>query len=390
MPFVAALSTAAATPDALREVCSASESVGQRADLAVAFFSPHHAESAAAIAKELHDHFQPRALIGCIGESIVGTGREVERSPALSLWLGNWNDRVEATPFHLTPQQTPDGLSLLGRPDELADCDAANTTLIVLGDPFTFPATEIFLPQMNAECPGVRAFGGMASGMNGPGETPLILGANVQQVGAVGVLLRGASGARGVVSQGCRPVGKPLVVTKAQDHHVLELGGRPPLEQLKAILESLPAHDRELFQRGPHVGLVVNEYQDTFGRGDFLVRNVYAVDRASGAKTITDRVRVGQTVQFHVRDAESADDDLRQLLRGVGGSNSERGALMFTCNGRGTRLFDSPHHDAGAVRDELGDIPLAGLFAAGELGPIGGRNFLHGFTASVVIFGQES
>jgi small ligand-binding sensory domain FIST len=225
--------------------------------------------------------------------------------------------------------------------------------------------------------------------MNGPGETPLILGPDVQTVGAVGVMLRGDSGAHGVVSQGCRPVGKPLVVTKAQDHHVLELGGRPPLEQLKAILESLPAHDRELFQRGPHVGLVVNEYQDTFGRGDFLVRNVYAVDRASGAMTITDRVRVGQTVQFHVRDAESADEDLRQLLRGVGESQHERGALMFTCNGRGTRLFDCPHHDAGAVRDELGDIPLAGLFAAGELGPIGGRNFLHGFTASVVIFGQE-
>ena len=215
-------------------------------------------------------------------------------------------------------------MSLLGRPDELADCDAANTTLLVLGDPFTFPAAEIFLPQMNSEYPGVRAFGGMASGMSGPGETPLIFGSTVQTVGAVGVLLKGDAGARGVVSQGCRPVGKPLVVTKAQDHHVLELGGRPPLQQLREVLEQLPARDRELFQHGPHVGLVVNEYQDTFGRGDFLVRNVYAVDRASGAMTITDRVRVGQTVQFHVRDAESADEDLRQLLASVGESKPNR------------------------------------------------------------------
>jgi small ligand-binding sensory domain FIST len=387
MPFASALSTATPTAQALQEVCAQCGSLTDRPDLAIVFFSPHHADTAGAIAKQLNDRLKPRALIGSIGEAIVGRGREVEHAPALSLWLGRWNSEIELATFHLAPHQAPDGLSLLGWPDEIVDGSAADGTLIVLGDPFTFPASEIFLPQINEDCRGLRVFGGMASGMSGPGETPLILGPEVHADGAVGILLRGAMQTSSVVSQGCRPIGRPFVVTKAQDHHILELGGRPPLEQLRSVFEGLSARDRELFQHGPHLGLVVNEYLPTFGRGDFLVRNVYAIDRASGAMTITDRARVGQTVQFHVRDAETADEDLRLLLRSARtNGHAPQAALVFTCNGRGTRLFPAPHHDAGAIRDELGDLPLAGFFAAGELGPIGGRNFLHGFTASVVLF----
>jgi small ligand-binding sensory domain FIST len=282
-------------------------------------------------------------------------------------------------------------MSLLGWPDTLVDGDPAAATLLLLGDPFTFPAMEIFLPRVNADYLGLRVHGGMASGMAGPGQTPLILGSEVHTGGAVGVLLTGPVPLRSVVSQGCRPVGKPLVITKGHDNIILELGGRSPLEQLQALYQELPARDQELFQKGPHVGLVVNEYQQSFGRGDFLVRNLYGVDRSSGAMAITDHIRVGQTVQFHVRDAESADEDLRLLLRqdAAGSTGRPGGALLFTCNGRGTRLFAEPHHDAGVLRAELGPIPVAGLFAAGELGPVAGRNFIHGFTASVVLFEDE-
>ena len=159
-------------------------------------------------------------------------------------------------------------------------------------------------------------------------------------------------------------------------------------DQLRAIYQELPARDQELFQNGAHVGLAMSEYRESFGRGDFLVRNIYRIDRSTGAMLITDRIRVGQTVQFHVRDAESADEDLRLLLRQELAAHAAppRAALLFTCNGRGTRLFGEPHHDAGVLRAELGPVPVAGLFAAGELGPVGGRNFIHGFTASVVLF----
>ena len=389
MPFAAALSTAEPTARALAEVCDqARGGLPGPPDLATVFFTPHHADRAAEVARSLWERLQPRCLIGCIGEAVVGTGFEVEHQPGLSLWLGGWGGRVELEPCHLIPQQTPDGLSLLGWPDALVEGDPAAATLLLLGDPFTFPAMEIFLPQVNADYRGLRVHGGMASGMAGPGQTPLLLGPDVQSVGAVGVLLRGPARPRGVVSQGCRPVGRPLVVTKGQDNVIVELGGQSPLEQLRAIYQELPARDQELFQNGAHVGLAMSEYRESFGRGDFLVRNIYRIDRSTGAMLITDRIRVGQTVQFHVRDAESADEDLRLLLRQELAAHAAppRAALLFTCNGRGTRLFGEPHHDAGVLRAELGPVPVAGLFAAGELGPVGGRNFIHGFTASVVLF----
>jgi small ligand-binding sensory domain FIST len=179
-----------------------------------------------------------------------------------------------------------------------------------------------------------------------------------------------------------------MVITRAQDNVIFELGGKPPLGLLQELWQTLDARERELLQQGLHVGRVINEYQEEFQRGDFLVRNVAGIDRQSGALAITDRVRVGQTVQFHVRDAATADEDLHALLQ-LDLSAHERqpgGALLFSCNGRGTRMFPEAHHDAGAIRAEAGAIPLAGFFAAGELGPIGGKNFIHGFTASVVLF----
>jgi small ligand-binding sensory domain FIST len=179
-----------------------------------------------------------------------------------------------------------------------------------------------------------------------------------------------------------------MIITQAQENIVAELGGQPPLVRLQQLWQELSPRDQQLFQRGLHIGRVINEYQGQFQRGDFLVRNVLGLDRETGSLAITDNVRVGQTVQFHVRDAETADEDLHALLQADGRSHDKRpgGALVFTCNGRGTRLFSEPHHDARVVRAEVGAVPLAGFFAMGELGPVGGQNFIHGFTASVVLF----
>ncbi len=176
--------------------------------------------------------------------------------------------------------------------------------------------------------------------------------------------------------------------TKARDNLITELGGQPPLSHLQQLWERAPEADRELMQQGLHVGRVINEYQSEFQRGDFLVRNVMGFDQDSGALAITERVRVGQTVQFHVRDSTTADEDLNDLMRldQSAGAQAPAGALLFTCNGRGTRLFGQPDHDARAVRRHAGPIPLGGFFAMGELGPVGRRNFIHGFTASVVLF----
>lgn len=387
MPFVASLSTTPDTAGALVEVCTgALEKLGKAPDLAIVFFSPHHT-AAQAIATTLTERLQPRCLIGCIGESIVGNDWEIEHRPALALWLAAWSKPVELEAFHLELEHTPDGASLLGWPDSLVGADVTKAAMVLLGDPFTFPI-DALLQQVNTDHRGLRVVGGMASGIRGPGQCRLLLGDRVFDAGAVGVALHDTPPVRSVVSQGCRPIGKHMVITSGEDNIITQLGGKPPLEQLQQLWHELPPRDQQLFQQGLHVGLVINEYQGEFQRGDFLVRNVLGVDRSTGALAVTDRIRVGQTVQFHVRDAETADEDLKALLKQDVQMHPQRSAaaLLFTCNGRGTRLFPEPNHDAAALRRELGDLPTAGFFAQGELGPVGGQNFIHGFTASAVLF----
>jgi small ligand-binding sensory domain FIST len=388
MPFAAAVSTHPDTERAAEEVSGrALEQLAGAPDLAVLFFSPHHLPNAGSLAAAVQQRVAARSLIGCCGESVIGNDLEIEGQPAVSLWLGRWPEQVGVEAFHLVLQQTPDGTSLLGWPDGLLGADPTRAVLLTLGDPFAFPVDQFF-EQLAEDCRGLRVLGGMASGSREPGPAQLLLNYQVLDEGAVGVLLSGPVRLRSIVSQGCRPVGRPYVITKAEQNIILELGGRAPLLHLQELWPTLSPQDQQLFQRGLHVGLVINEYQGKFRRGDFLVRNVIGLDQQSGALGITDRVRVGQTVQFHVRDADTADEDLHALLQHDSAThpNKPSGALVFSCNGRGTRLFAEAHHDARAIRAEVGPIPLAGFFAAGELGPVGGQNFIHGFTASVALF----
>ena len=390
MPFTAALSTAPLTSAALTEVLArARAALTGKPDLALVFFSPHHAEAASTIVENVQRELQPRCLLGCVGESIIGNEREIEGAPALSLWLGQWSRPVEMESFHLRLERTSEGPSLLGWPDSLVGATAAQSAVLLLGDPFTFPI-DPFLKQMNEDTPGVRVLGGMASGVRGPGECVLLHDGEVRDQGAVGVVLQGDVGLRSIVSQGCRPIGRHMVITKAEENIILELGGRTPLAQLQELWQELTPREQQLFQQGLHVGRVINEYRGDFQRGDFLVRNVLGLIRDSGALAIAERVRVGQTVQFHVRDADTADEDLHALLQLDLSANDRTpgAALVFSCNGRGTRLFPQPNHDAGTVRAEAGEIPVAGFFAQGELGPVGGQNFIHGFTASVALFSE--
>ncbi len=402
MPFAAALSTAATTARAVSEVCDqAGGQLGRRPDLAVLFFSPHHLAEARTLAAEVQQRLAPGATLGCVAEAVIGNDREVEDGPALSLWLGQWSRPVRIRPFHLLLEPTADGPSLFGWPDELlgaGDTAAApepfapaRSAVLLLGDPYTFP-TDLFLRRMNEDARGVPVLGGMASGITAPGECRLVLGEAVHDQGAVGVLLEGELGLRWIVSQGCRPIGRHMVVTRGHHNVIQELGGRTPREQLSELWPTLGARDQQMVQRGGlHIGRVLNEYRGEFQRGDFLIRNVQGMDRTSGALVITDQVRVGQTVQFQLRDAQTADEDLHALLQLDLNAHERRpaAALLFSCNGRGTRLFEAPDHDAGVVRQEAGPIPLAGLFAMGELGPVGGQNFIHGFTASVALFEDE-
>ncbi len=353
------------------------ERLGDRPDLALLFVTPPHAGALQEAASVVQSVLHPLVVVGCAAESVVGPHREVEQSAAITLLAARTGPLVPLT-LEVVPVDG-EGATLAGWPAELAFRPQA---VLLVADPYSFPVEDV-MDWIQQRHPALAVVGGMASAGRGPGGNRLVLGDTVRPSGAVGVLLGPGIEVETVVSQGCRPFGHPLVVTRSEGNVLLELAGRPALEQLVSqATETLDEEEVRLLESGGlHLGRVIDEHRESFGRGDFLVRNVVGADRSSGAIAVGDVVPVGTTVQFHLRDAQTADDDLRALLHG----RRADAALLFTCNGRGTRLFDGPDHDVGVLTEELGHIPLAGFFAAGELGPVGGHNFLHGFTASIAL-----
>jgi small ligand-binding sensory domain FIST len=259
--------------------------------------------------------------------------------------------------------------------------------ILLLADPFSTPISKM-LPLFNRGFPQTPIIGGMASAAAKPGDNRLLYNGRVLEQGAVGLLMSGRIDVQCTVSQGCRPIGKPLVITKSQRHVVQQLSGRNALEVVQEMVRKLSAEDRQLVQsHGLLVGRVINEYKSRFGRGDFLIRSISGVDEESGYIGVADTaVRTGQTVQFQVRDKQTAEQDLAFLLEAQKLHGQAGAALLFSCNGRGTRLFDEPDTDARILRQALGPVPLVGCFAAGEIGPVGEENFLHGHTVSLVTF----
>jgi small ligand-binding sensory domain FIST len=358
---------------------------GDEPDLLAVFVSPQHLGAFGDVARTLDALCRPAVLVGCTAHGVIGGAHEIEDGPAIAALAGRLPGTT-VTPVALEFLDTPDGPTVLGWPDD-GDRPAQATALVLLADPFSFP-TDAFLARLDEAAPGLAVIGGLASAARGPGGNRLAVGGRAadelreRTSGAVGVLLDGGVSVHTVVSQGCRPIGRPYVVTRGERHWIQELGGRPALERLRDVVAEASDEERELFQRGAHVGRVVDERKLDYTRGDFLVRNLMGADQRTGAVAVGDVVEVGQTVQFHVRDADSADEDLRELLTGT----RAEAALLFTCNGRGSHLFGEPDHDAGLVDRMLGPLPIAGFFCAGEMGPVGGRNFLHGFTASLALF----
>ena len=350
---------------------------GADASLALLVASRHHAPSAASVLDAVRRTAGPERVVGCVAETVVGGDREVEGGPAVAVWLASLPEPAEA--FHIEFVRTSEGGVFAGYRFE----GPGSGPYLLIGDPFSFP-TDHLLRHLNERMPGTVVMGGMASGGMGPGETRLFIDDRVVDEGAVGVRLPGVR-IRPLVSQGCGPVGNVYTVTRAEGNVIHELGGRPPLQRLQELVKTLPPEDRELVSRGLHVGRAIDEYKAELERGDFLIRGVTGVDPQSGALAVGDQIEVGETIQFHVRDSATADEDLRALLKREAGQPAE-GALLFTCNGRGSRLFSVPNHDASLVSKELGGLPLAGFNCAGEIGPVGGKNFLHGFTASIALF----
>lgn len=379
MPYGVALSEHPVAAAAAAEVADrVGAALGPAPDVAVLFATAPHRDELSVIGDVVRDRLGPRILAGASAVSVVGGPLEIEEQPAVSLWAARVGD---IDPLRITATRLDDGLRFDGVDTEYLP---GGHTLVVVPDPFSFPISEL-VDELARECPDLTVIGGLASAAHRPGDNRLLLDDEVFDDGAIGFLLRGPTRVTTVVSQGCRPVGRPLVVTRSEGNLILELAGQPAFARLAELVGSLSEEDRDLASRGLHIGRVIDEHRTEFGRGDFLIRGVLGADTESGAVAIGDVVPVGSTVQFQVRDAESADEDLKELMTG----EHADGALLFTCNGRGSHLFSTPHHDAGLVSEVLAGAPLAGMFCAGEIGPVGGRSFVHGFTASLALFHDD-
>lgn len=384
MRFHAQLSDHESTLLAADALVEAAGSAIQSPDLALLFFTDHHALEAQALLDRVHSSLGPAVLIGCSAEGVIGPASEIERAPAMSLMTASLPG-VRVSSFSIARNDWQELLTETEQLKERMGAGPDTRAMIAFGDPFSTPAVNL-LPALDELLPGVPLIGGMASAGRQPGQNVLLCHDATQSEGMVGVALSGAIEVETIVSQGCRPFGNHMVITRSHDNVIQQLGGKPALQALRDAIMELPESERQLLQNGLFVGRAISEYRDTFGRGDFLVRSVMGVDNVSGAIAVGDYIRTGQTVQFHVRDAATATEDLSLMLAGQSGKPAPGGALLFSCNGRGSRLFDTDSHDVKAANSAMPRTPLAGFFAAGELGPVGGKNFIHGHTASFALF----
>jgi small ligand-binding sensory domain FIST len=359
---------------------------GERIDVAFAFFSSHFNHDIRDMSGLLLSRLSPRLLVGCTAEGVIGSGREIENEPAISLVAAHLPG-VTLTPFTLLPAAS-DWHRLLLNPKEFCQIvDAPDDTrlIVLLADPFSSP-TEDVLRAFNSCYAGIPIVGGMASGALRPNGNSLVLNDQLTQEGVIGVAFSGELQVDVIVSQGCRPVGRPFKVVSAHRNEIYNLEGRSPLAWIQDIIPQLPEEDRALLQSGLLVGKAINPRQENLGRGDFVIRGLTGIDQESGAITISDSVMDGEIIQFHLRDAVTAQEDLEMMLIPQIFREPPCGGLLFTCNGRGTRLYDHPDGDITIIQQNISVPGLAGFFCAGEIGPVGKENFLHGQTVSLALF----
>jgi small ligand-binding sensory domain FIST len=348
-------------------------------DLALVFCGAANVDALTEGLEAVKKRLRSASVIGCAASGVVGTCREIEDG-GVAVWVASLpGARVQS--FHAETSTTASAAVVTGIPD-FSGADA----VIMLADPYTFPI-EAALEKIGTSHPTLPVVGGLASAGTSSQHATLICDGELVSGGAVGVGLFGAD-VHACVSQGAQPIGPEMVVTAAEENVIFELASQPALERLKEAISDLDESERILAAHGLLLGIVIDENQPDYGRGDFLVRGLVAIDEHSGSVTVGESVRVGQTVRMQVRDRDCADQDLRQALNGKLKELDEppSGVLMFTCNGRGTHMFGHPDHDARLVDELFQGVPIAGFFCAGEIGPVGPRNFVHGFTATLAVF----
>jgi len=360
---------------------------GEPPDLLLAFASPHHAQDLPDLARLARSRHPGALLAGCTGRGVIGGAREAEEGPALSI-TGAVLPGVACRGFHLEMAGLPDPDTGSADWHRIAGTGPrARPKFLLLADPFTFDA-DALITGLDRAYPRAPKFGGLVSGGDAPGEHHLLLGGEVHRSGAVVVAFTGDIEVDTVIAQGCRPVGPPMLVTRCRGGVLLELDRGKPLEVMAGIYEELGPRDRELMRHSLFLGIDMREERVEYDPGELLVRNITGADPETGAIAVGEVLRPVQAVQFVLRDAAAAAEDLARMLevRRMTGAPRPEGALLFSCTGRGAGLFGRPDHDTGLFEEKLGPAALGGFFCNGEIGPVGRSTFLHGYTSAFALF----
>jgi len=388
MRWVSAVSTASPLEAAVREVTAAiaRDLDGATPDLAVAFVSEQYQGEYERLPALLRGQLAPRHVIGCSAGGVIGGGREVERQAGVSLTAAVLPG-VDLTPFHLESEALLERTAPAVEWEKLVGITSARRpAFLLLPDPFTLDA-ETLVAGLDAAFPESPKIGGLASGGREPGANALYLGDTVYRAGAVGIALSGNVEVDTIVAQGCRPIGDPMFVTRADQNVLYALDGQPALAILQDLLANADTRDRQLFANSLFLGVVMKEQQE-YRQGDFVIRNLLGIDGKAGAIAVGAALRIGMVVQFHLRDAATSAQDLEAVLARYheGPPRRAAGSLLFSCLGRGVHLYGEPDHDTAAFHRHLGPVPLGGFFCNGEIGPVHGSTFLHGYTSAFGLF----
>lgn len=389
MQWVSAISTSPAYRDALDEATEDARDGlgGSTPDLVLVFVTPHHRGSYGRLASDLRARFGEAVILGTSAGGIVGAGREVEQGAGLAITAAVLPG-VELTPFHLEPESLP-GSNAPPRAwhEQFGTQPGEEVAFLLLPDPFTCDGPSL-LEELDRVYPGSPKVGALASGGSQPGETALWAHDDMHTTGAVGLVLRGNVDVQTVVAQGCRPIGNPMFITRSERNIIYELDGRSPPAVVRELYESLDGNDQERMRHSLFVGLVMSDAQEVYSQGDYLIRNIIGLDARSGALAIGALAPRNLVVQFHLRDAQTSSKELHELLarHASSSTHSPAGALMFSCLGRGEGLYGRANHDVDVFREHIGVAPIGGFFGNGEIGPVHGQTFLHGYTSVFALF----
>ena len=394
MKWVSAVSEHRLLQYAVAECASEIENAldGQTPDLTVAFVSVHHSGHYDELPGIMRELFRPHLFAGCSGGGIIGAGREVENRPGFSLAAAVLPD-TKLVGFRIEDADLPDGDAPPSAWEDIATASAADDPqFLLLSDPFSVRG-EHLLMGFDYAFPRSAKIGGLASGGQRPGSNALYLGDATYNDGVVGVALHGNVAVDTIVAQGCRPIGRRMQITSSEGNILLELDGRNTMEVLRELFHGLDERDSNLAQHSLFLGVVMDELNDDPKLGDFLIRNIIGLDARRGAIAVGENLKEGQTVQFHLRDAETSSQDLDAMLTQYtadGAQTSGAGALLFQCLGRGSYLYGRADHDTDMFRDKVGAVPLTGFFCNGEIGQVAGSTYLHGYTSSFGIFRSKT